>query len=406
MSSSKNSNNVLVERRLSTSGIANGEGTSYSLRWKQAVDENSSSPINTYQHLAHQAVTAPPKSLLRNHSPHTRYCPAGHVLANNIPVLQRQRFLQRHLQKLDGSVLPVVGCDGCSKDIVAETDSRIGATCAVCDLDFCQSCYWNSGKSIQELLQDARLATTSAATGKATSASSVSSSSVEASLTSFVSTQEYCVAGHELVEVSTIVRQRHLQERDQLEVMPMIECDCCSKEIRDEFIAGCDVVCDIDICKDCFKNGQSFEDVLGERRKQSEVCGDNDDNNNSKAFLDARRQRYNGRRPTYRGTGRVTYDDYPDPTVYQWKFTGSSKSRPIEYFEKDFGSEIGVVLLDMYYTQGTVETSLVHPIKGERILFTTVERISSQSYHKILKEPCFHNKRRYKPVSKTGKLLL
>jgi hypothetical protein len=111
-------------------------------------------------------------------------------------------------------------------------------------------------------------------------------------------------------------------------------------------------------------------------------------------------QRYSGRRPTYKGTGRVNYDEYPDPTVFQWTFTGSSKSQAIEYFEKDFGNELGLVKLDFFYTRGTVRTILVHPIKGERLLFWKAsERISPQSYRKILKDPRSHNNRRYKKQS-------
>jgi hypothetical protein len=409
-----------------------------SLRWRDDIvverDENDHNIANHRNGNSVDVLTIhriPTKSALRNHSTHTRYCPAGHVLANNVPLFQRQQFLQQQQQQqhkqhsLDNNInnnnLPSVGCDACGKDIVEE---RIGATCTVCDIDFCQICYNQSGKSMEELLNHAReiMATnmtrmnapppiisssSSTTSSSSSSASSLAAVSVEdGSLWSFNSTQEFCAAGHELVAIPTVVRQRYLQKRDKLDVLPVIECDCCSKEIRDVMIAGCDMTCDVDICKDCFKNGQSYEDVLEDRRPDCSSCYQqpNKQRNHSKS-----RQRYNGRRPTYRGTGRVSYDEYPDPTAFQWKFTGSSKSRPVEYFEKDFGPQVGVVLLDMYYTTGTVQTTLLHPTRGdERVLFSNDNnsRISTHSYRKILKEPCSHNNRRYKPVGTPAKLLL
>jgi hypothetical protein len=43
-------------------------------------------------------------------------------------------------------------------------------------------------------------------------------------------------------------------------------------------------------------------------------------------------QRYNRRRPNYKITGRVNYDDYPDPTSYGWTFTGSCEGGRAEFF--------------------------------------------------------------------------
>ncbi|KAG7370068.1 hypothetical protein IV203_027814 [Nitzschia inconspicua] len=361
-----------------------------SLRWRDDCDRNENDNIGNSAPVVSTTNSTPTKSALRNHSALTRYCPAGHVLANNVPLLQRQEYLQQ-LQKLGTSILPSVGCDACSKDI---EEDRIGATCTVCDIDFCQACYHDSGKSVEDLLSQAKVECCPMS----------SAASVEGSLRSFNSTQEFCAAGHELVEIATLVRQRYLQDRDQLDILPIIECDCCSKEIRDDIIAGCDTECDIDICKDCFKNGQSYENVLEERRPENMREHELSCNTHYQ-------QRYNGRRPTYRGTGRVSYDEYPDPTAFQWKFTGSSKSKPVEYFEKDFGPEVGVVLLDMYYTTGTVKTVLIHSNCGarieQRVLFSNDQpTISTQSFRKILKDPCSHNNRRYKPVGKTSSKLL
>jgi hypothetical protein len=378
---------------------------SATLRWTADLEKTENHNSSNHQSVLCQEQQpstvnrTPTKSALRNHSDTTRYCPSGHVLVNNIPVAQRQKYLQELQTKdsndSDTTLLPVVGCDACSQDILA---GEIGATCAVCDLDFCQRCYNGSGKSVEELLNEAREAILQQ--HFACSSASISSS-VEGSLRSFNSTQEFCAEGHELIEISTLVRQRYIQDRDGLDVLPIIECDCCSKEIRDETIAGSDVVCDIDICKDCFKNGQSYDDVLEDRRQSA---GEQPHVTDYLPTKKGGQQRYNERRPTYKSTGRVSYDNYPDPTAFQWKFTGSSKSRPVEYFEKDFGPEVGVVLLDMYYARGTVKTTLVHPTKGERILFSNnAESISSNSYRKILKDPRSYTNRRYKPAAAAGK---
>jgi hypothetical protein len=54
----------------------------------------------------------------------------------------------------------------------------------------------------------------------------------------------------------------------------------------------------------------------------------------------ARGERYNGRRPDYRGQ-RVSTRDYPDGTSYGWEFTGSCEGGRAEFFEKDFATQCG-----------------------------------------------------------------
>ncbi|OEU10926.1 hypothetical protein FRACYDRAFT_246801 [Fragilariopsis cylindrus CCMP1102] len=291
------------------------------------------------------------------------------------------------------------------------------------------------------------------------------------------STGEFCAAGHELLQIPTLDRQRYLQ-RKQLQQLQqnassqhsissialitaskatpassiIIECDCCSKIISksihdNEYIAGCCLECDIDVCSHCFKNGQSYEDVVlkewsrinnhDNNNNSANTRSSNDDNDEEQQLMpeqhqqqqqyhnnnnnnEQRPQRYNRCRPTYIGTGRVNYDDYPDPTVYQWSFTGSSSNEnendenqnynnveveeeisfyPIEYFEKDFGNEIGIIQLDFYYTIGMIQTYLVHPYDGRTDLFTTrstPKKLSTDSYRKILKDPRSYNNERYK----------
>ncbi len=249
-------------------------------------------------------------------------------------------------------------------------------------------------------------------------------------------TGEFCAAGHELIQIPVLDRQRYLQRQEMLQeqhdhqlqqrqqgfrhpydaptaVCPIasegvgsvpieIECDCCSRIINEEdYIAGCCLECDIDVCGNCFKNGQSYIDVVLKESRQNDMCDERHQQIKEENHL--HRERHNGRRPTYIGTGRVNYDHYPDPTAFQWSFTGSSSDDPnalgpVEYFEKDFGKAVGVIRLDFYYTIGTIQTTIVDPIRGTiRELFTKSQRkMSVQSYRKILKDPRSYNNERYK----------
>ena len=252
-------------------------------------------------------------------------------------------------------------------------------------------------------------------------------------------TGEFCAAGHELVQIPVLDRQRYLQRQEMLlqqqdrqqqrqrlrpydaplTVCPIvtertgptpiiIECDCCSRIISEEhFIAGCCLECDIDVCGNCFKNGQSYIDVVLKESRQDDIYDERHQQIKEENHL--HRQRHNGHRPTYIRTGRVNYDHYPDPTAFQWSFTGSNCDdpdavAPIEYFEKDFGKAVGVIRLDFYYTIGTVQTTIVDPIRGTiRELFTkSPHKTSQQSYRKILKDPRSYNNERYKKGSLTA----
>jgi len=290
--------------------------------------------------------------------------------------------------------------------------------------------------------------------------STVSGSSVSAasrksmlSLSSGVSSQsfktrckrtgEFCAAGHELVQIPVLDRQRYLQHKEDQLLMqeqryrhphdtPMticstvsnpssiiIECDCCSRTITKEFyIAGCCMECDIDVCGDCFKNGQSYVDVVLKESRENDISDERQQQQHQQqqqqysSYVD--QERYNGRRPTYIGTGRVTYDDFPDPAAFQWSFTGSSSNdherdslaaiTPIEYFEKDFGKEVGVIRLDFYYTIGVVRTTIVDPIEGtiQKLFTKSRHKMSPQSYRKILKDPRSYTNERYKKGRPSG----
>jgi hypothetical protein len=298
-----------------------------------------------------------------------RYCPAGHLFARAL-VQQRQCLLQAK-QGLPPDVLPPVVCAGCAFEISGE---YIAGCCKTCDIDFCEDCY-ESGRSIEEILEEARGSTVD-----------LSESVGEITMSP---TNEYCAAGHQLGRVSGIVRRRHLQEQHGLDAPPTIECDCCSKAITNEYIAGCCLECDIDFCENCFKSGQSYQDVLEDRTGPPE----------EEDTPDLEGQRYNSRRPTYKGTGRVNYDCYPDPTAYQWTFTGSNEKKCIEYFEKDYG-RIGIIKLDFYYAIGTARTILEHPSKGEKRLFGKRKTLRPALYRKILQEPKTHTDRYYRKKSR------
>jgi hypothetical protein len=290
-----------------------------------------------------------------------RFCPSGHCF-NRVLLRQRQRTIQEE-QDLPANILPDVACDACSIDIHEE---YIAGSCKSCDLDFCQECF-ESGVPIEELLdggQDLELDATA----------SLSMSEMTMSVTN-----EKCSLGHPLCRVLTIRRRRYLQERDGLSSSPSIECDCCSRTINSDYIAGCCVHCDIDFCEGCFQSGQSFADMLEEPILV-------DEEEPAPAF----RERYNGQRPTYKRSGRVSYDVYPDPTSFQWAFTGSCEAACVEFFEKDFGTRLGVVRLDFFYAKGKIRTILEHRKKGVRPLFTKDKKISSKLYRKILLDPRGH----------------
>lgn len=293
----------------------------------------------------------------------SRFCPAGHFF-HRVPLTLRQRSLQVE-QRLPAHIIPPITCNGCSRDIF---DENIAGCCRVCDLDFCEPCY-ASDIPIEDLIEHGMM-NLEIEVDPTVSGSMVSEMTMSM-------TAEKCALGHPLCRVLTIRRKRYLQERDGLEFAPMIECNCCSRVIRTEHIAGCCVSCDIDFCQDCFQNGQSFEDILQE---EPELV---DADEPGSAYGD----RYNTKRPTYKRTGRVSYDDYPDPTVYQWEFTGSNESDGVEFFEKDYGTKLGIVKLDFFFANGKIRTLLDHRKKGLRPLFVKNDKISSKLYRKILQDP-------------------
>ena len=291
-----------------------------------------------------------------------RFCPSGHFF-HRVPLTLRQQAV-RDENDLPAHITPPITCNGCARDIY---DEYIAASCRACDLDFCSVCY-NSDIPIEQLIHQGM-------TNLEIEMDPTVSGSMISEMTMSL-TAKRCAVGHPLCKVLTMRRKRYLQERDGLEFAPVIECNCCSRTIRTDYIEGCCVDCDLDFCEECFHSGQSFEDMLLDPEM---VDADEPE--------PAYGERHNAQRPTYKRTGRISYDDYPDPTVYQWEFTGSNEAEGVEFFQKDYGTKLGVIKLDFFYAKGKIRTILDHKKKGLRPLFVKNDRISSKLYRKILQDP-------------------
>jgi hypothetical protein len=72
--------------------------------------------------------------------------------------------------------------------------------------------------------------------------------------------------------------------------------------------------------------------------------------------------RHNGNRPSDTSQ-RVDMTLYPDPTEFNWTFTGSNEVSRVEFFERWERPQdgAGLLKLDFFYTTGTLKTSLDHP---------------------------------------------
>ena len=368
------------------------------------------------------ALAKKPQAIIKNQSPDTRYCPAGHVMAS-LDLYTRQKRLQLK-NVLPTDVLPIVSCDVCSEDI----HDQIAGCCSLCDIDICQSCMslCVRGKTVKDLLAESaaiasatirennpyhhhHLSQSISASASLSSNNSNSHSNSQGSMT-FISTKEFCGAGHEILgKVPTIKSQLFLQELHGLASLPSIPCDCCSRNIRDEFIAGCCTECQLHFCDDCFMKGQSYEDVLEDHYLKINSNNATLDESDLTSQIERTQQRYNGQRPTYKGTGRVNYDDYPDPTVFGFTFTGSGSS--VEYFEKKIQTKkpngSSVIRLNFNFTTGIAKTFLYHPTNGSSmVLFDKASKsLSSQSYKKLLTDPFSYTNRCFKRKSSKKQLL-
>lgn len=182
-----------------------------------------------------------------------------------------------------------------------------------------------------------------------------------------------------------------------------VTCDMCHRRIpiEDSFIGCRD--CNIDICRRC-ENITSQQDINRltldpmPRTEPVQACcmvaiAMTHHSEQDRLMAAARGERYNGRRPNYRGL-RVLSSHYPDASQFGWRFTGSCESGRAEFFEKSF-EQHGIVKLDFYYTTGTVKTVLDHPTQGVTQLFAKGNSLSPDMYRAILENPRHHTGNRY-----------
>ena len=196
---------------------------------------------------------------------------------------------------------------------------------------------------------------------------------------------------------------RLYQYRPGVDGLENVSCDFCNMSIATmDYCFGCRQ-CNIDICSGCQQSGvtqQEVDRLTPNTRPSAPIqhccmvaIVSNHTSEQDRLTAAARGERYNGRRPDYRGQ-RVSSRDYPDPTAFGWTFTGSCEGGRAEFFEKDF-SQHGVVKLDFYYTTGTVKTVLDHPRQGVTQLFAKGNRLSPGMYRAILQNPRHHTGNRY-----------
>ena len=100
--------------------------------------------------------------------------------------------------------------------------------------------------------------------------------------------------------------------------------------------------------------------------------------------------RYNEKRPDYLGQ-RVSQNDFPDPSMYGWTFTGSQEPSKVEFFEKRL-NDGSICKMDFFYTTATVKTTLYHPVQQRRTqLFRRCLGSDPDIYIRILKNPRYHS---------------
>ena len=168
-------------------------------------------------------------------------------------------------------------------------------------------------------------------------------------------------------------------------------CDTCNATFREYDLSYACIDCDFDMCESCYASNVPTEELLDFRPPPEERLSERVDNlkeGNHKTG------RYNGRRPRYGGK-RISKKDYPDPTKYGWKFTGSCEEGRAEFFEKVIDEFAGTVKLNLYYTTGKIKTVLDHPEHGITPLFGRGDVVTPALYRMVLKNPGSHTSVRY-----------
>jgi hypothetical protein len=199
----------------------------------------------------------------------------------------------------------------------------------------------------------------------------------------------YCRLGH------CIERGYHPWTRRRLANLPcsvVFACDTCNMPFGEDDMSFACIECDFDMCRVCYYSDIQTEELLDFRPPSDEKTSVHRDD-----LKRAHREtgRYSRRRPRYAGR-RVSKMDYPDPTTYGWKFTGSCEKGCAEFFEKKLNNSAGHINLNFYYTTGFIRTMIVHPIQGITPLFTPKENIMTPAlYMSILTDPQVHTSSRH-----------
>jgi len=111
--------------------------------------------------------------------------------------------------------------------------------------------------------------------------------------------------------------------------------------------------------------------------------------------------RYNNVRINDTMFSRVPERLYPDAAKYGWKFTGSCQKGRAEFFEKE--TEAGTILLDFFFTIGTIKVVLVHLKENLSVdddeeiqLFAKGRSLLPDLYVKVLQNPLMNTDMRYR----------
>lgn len=98
---------------------------------------------------------------------------------------------------------------------------------------------------------------------------------------------------------------------------------------------------------------------------------------------------------------RVPERLYPDAARYGWKFTGSCQTGRAEFFEKE--TEVGTILLDFFFTTGTIKVVLVHLKENLNVdddeeiqLFAKGRSLLPDLYVKVLQNPLMNTDMKYR----------
>lgn len=170
-------------------------------------------------------------------------------------------------------------------------------------------------------------------------------------------------------------------------------------------VATCEI-CNFHLCRSCIADASPIstmdceENYTSRRRKGrgedhshcDDMCCEYDD-----PIAAVTTNRYNGMRPNYSSWKRVPNQRYPEPSHYGWKFTGSCEITKTEFYERN--GENGVIMLDFYYTTGTVKTVLNHRLDGQITLFAKGKSLLPDVFIKVLQNPHFSDARYRRRIS-------